>query len=229
MSIPKLDIPTFELTLPSSGKKVKYRPFLVKEYKTLQMMKESSPEEVHRIALEIVDICTFNKLKVSTLPNFDVEYIFMQLRAKSLGENVDLVVNCECGFSIPYSMPIEKVTLKRVDTHTPKFMVTDTVGLKMKYPPFNVKTKSLTPEDLFTLVASCVESFYTKDGEYHEVDQSELDEVKDFLENLNPKQFALVEKFFETIPKLTHAVYAKCPSCGNTNEANLEGLLNFFV
>jgi hypothetical protein len=230
--LPKLDIPTFELIIPSTKKKLKYRPFLVKEHKTLLMMKDASDSEISRIVQEIVDICTFNKLK-GDVPSFDIEYIFAKIRAKSIGEKVDLIVSCRnCENKIPYKMDIDKLDVEMSDDHTQKFMINDNVGVEMKYPKFNINLYALIDEGIekyFSEIGKCIKAIYTTDGKYFEIGVDDAEELDEFLSSMTSKQFEKVENFFLTIPKLLHKIEVMCEACGTKNAARVEGLSNFFV
>ena len=137
MALPILETPTYELTLPSTDQKVKYRPFLVKEYKILLTALESDGTEIQRIVTDLVDVCTFNKLDVKTLPNFDIEYLFLNIRAKSIGEMTSLNLKCNnCENEITFELDITKAEVKRNPEHTTKIFITDTIGLEMRYPKF---------------------------------------------------------------------------------------------
>ena len=134
MALPKLDTPTYELILPSTETKVKFRPFLVKEHKILLTMSEADNSEVARIIRELVDVCTFKTLKINELPHFDIEYIFMHLRARSISETVEVVVNCECGEKIDTSFNIEDLKVVKPEGHSNKIMINSEIGIEMKYP-----------------------------------------------------------------------------------------------
>jgi hypothetical protein len=232
MSLPKLEVPTFELSLPSSGKKIKYRPFLVKEHKTLLLLKESSDDDISRILEEIVDTCTFNKLNVKALPSFDLEYIFLNLRARSIGETVDLLVNCDCGNKIDYQMNIDALEVKRSESHKTKIMLTDTIGIEMKYPRFQDTMGIFVSKDqkrIFDLVLSCINAIYTTDGDYHLITDENIGELDEFVSDMTKEQFDMIEEFFYTMPKLVQTIDVTCDKCGAHNHATLEGLQNFFV
>lgn len=231
-SLPKLNVATFELTLPTSGKKVKYRPFLVKEHKALLMLKESSDEDVARIVDEIVDVCTFNQLKVKELPSVDVEYIFLNLRAKSLGETIDLYVNCDCGNKIDYAVNILDIKVTKNEKHTNKILINDTVGIEMRYPKFKDVLhifSSDNQEDAIKLVIDCIKGVYTTNGDYFEITVDNKHELDEFINSMTKEQFDKVEEFFTTMPKLRQEIACKCNACGKDNYAALEGLQNFFV
>jgi hypothetical protein len=231
MSLPILNTPTYELNLPSTGQKVTYRPFLVKEHKILLSMTGADDAEAGRIVRELVDVCTFNKLNVSKLPHFDVEYIFLNLRAKSIGENVEVVVNCDCGNKIETSFNIDDLKIEKLPDHTNKIMLTDTVGVEMSYPLFddviNVFSNDKA-EDVFNLVISCIHAIYDQENYYSTEDYSK-EELEEFLNTLTKQQFDKIENFFTNSPKVVQEVETDCDKCGRHNVSRLEGLANFFV
>jgi len=231
MALPKLDTPTYELTLPSSDKKIKFRPFLVKEHKILLTMSEAEDKEVARIIRDLVDVCTFNNLNVSELPHFDIEYIFMNLRAKSIGETVNVVVNCECENKIETSFNIDNLKIEKPEGHSNKIMITDDIGIEMKYPNiedvFNVFANN-NDKDIFDLVISSIKGIYNSE-EYWEAKDQTRQELEDFLFSLTKEQFSKLEVFFTSSPKIVQVIECDCPQCGKHNVSRLEGLQNFFI
>jgi hypothetical protein len=231
MALPKLDTPTFELTLPSNGSKVKFRPFLVKEHKVLLTMSEAENNEVSRIIRELVDVCTFKQLNVDELPHFDIEYIFMFLRAKSIGESVDVIVNCECGEKIETSFNIEELKVDKPEGHSNKIMINDTVGVEMKYPNIDDVVGIFASEDnqkVIDLIITSIKAVYDADNYWETKDQTK-EEVEEFIYSLTKEQFDKLEKFFVTSPKIVQHIECDCPKCGKHNVSKLEGLQNFFV
>lgn len=231
MALPKLNTPTFELTLPSSGQKVRYRPFLVKEHKTLLAMYDAKDTEVARIVRELVDVCTFNALDVNKLPYFDIEYIFMNLRAKSVGEVVEVFVNCTCGNKIDAKFNIEELKVVKNDKHTSKIMITDSLGVEMKYPMLDDVIKvflSDNTESVIDMVVDNVKGIFSNE-EYWDAKDQTKEEISDFILSLTKDQFALLEEFFVTAPKIVQEIEADCNKCGKHNTTKLEGLSNFFV
>lgn len=233
MTLPKLDIPSYELVIPSTNKKVKFRPFLVKEHKSLLMVTNDSDEEISRVAREIVDICTFNKLKIDTLPNFDIEYMFVKIRSKSIGEKVNLVLTCtNCEHKIPFKLNLDELKIVRNEKHTNKILITNNVGVEMRYPSHNLNLYDLIDDGIdtyFDEIQNYVQAIYTTDGKYLEIDSADKAELSNFLASMTSEQFAKIEDFFLTIPKLSHDVEIGCDNCGTTNNATVEGLSNFFV
>jgi len=231
MALPKLDTPTFELILPSDGSKVKFRPFLVKEHKVLLTMSEAENEEVARIIRELVDVCTFKQLKVDELPHFDIEYIFMFLRAKSIGESVDVIVNCECGEKIETSFNIEDLKVNKPEGHSNKIMINDTVGVEMRYPNIDDVVGIFQSNDnqkVIELIMSSIKGIYDSDNYWETKDQTKS-EIEEFVYSLTKEQFDKLEKFFVTSPKIVQNIECDCPKCGKHNVSKLEGLQNFFV
>ena len=231
MALPKLNTPTYELVLPSSGQKITYRPFLVKEHKILLTMLEADDKEVSRIVCELIDVCTFNKLKVFKLPHFDIEYIFLNIRAKSISEVVEVVVNCECGNPIDTTFNIDSLKVVKELKHTNKIMLTDRIGIEMSYPVFEDVVNIFSSNDsqqIFNLVINCLKGIYD-DTEYYEIKDQPVEEVEEFLNTLTKQQFDKIENFFTTSPKVIQTIETDCNQCGRHNISKLEGLANFFV
>lgn len=232
MPLPILEVPTYELNLPSTGKKVKYRPFLVKEHKVLLTMSEASEDEVIRIVNEIVDVCTFNKLDVKNLPHFDIEYIFMQLRAKSISEKVEVVITCvNCKENYDTSFSIDELKIEKDNDHNSKIMLTDSVGVEMRYPKFDSVVRvyeSEKPEEVFNLVKKSIAGIFDKD-QYWQAEEQTDEDLESFLNSLTKEQFDNIEKFFVSSPKIVQHIESDCPKCGHHNKSKIEGLQNFFV
>ena len=231
MALPKLSTPTYELKLPSSGEKIRFRPFLVKEHKVLLTMSEAEDNEVSRIIRELVDVCTFKELKIKDLPHFDIEYIFMNLRAKSIGEVVDVVVNCECGTKIETNFNIEDLKVEVAEGHSNKIMINDDVGIEMKYPNIDEVVGVFASNDsqkIFELIINCIKAVYDQNEYWDAKDQTRA-ELEEFIYSLTKEQFDNVEKFFVTAPKIVQIIETDCPDCKKHNTSRLEGLQNFFV
>ena len=231
MALPKLNTPTFELILPSDGSKVKFRPFLVKEHKVLLTMSEAENEEVARIIRELVDVCTFKQLKVDELPHFDIEYIFMFLRAKSIGESVDVIVNCECGEKIETSFNIEDLKVNKPEGHSNKIMINEDVGVEMRYPNIDDVVGIFQSNDnqkVIDLIITSIKAVYDSDNYWETKDQTKQ-ELEEFVYSLTKEQFDKLEKFFVTSPKIVQNIECDCPKCGKHNVSKLEGLQNYFV
>ena len=231
MALPKLSTPIFELTLPSTGKKVRFRPFLVKEHKVLLTMADASDDEVARIIRELVDSCTFGDLNVRDLPHFDIEYIFMMLRAKSIGENVDVIVNCDCGNKIETSFNIENLQVEKPGEHTNKIMINNEIGVEMKYPSIDEIVNvynSDSDSTVLDLVVNNIKAVYNS-KDYWEAKNQTKEELIEFIESFTKEQMDKVERFFATSPKIVQTVECDCPSCGKHNVSRIEGIENFFV
>ena len=231
MALPKLNTPTYELKLPSSGEKIRFRPFLVKEHKVLLTMSEAEDNEVSRIIRELVDVCTFKELKIKDLPHFDIEYIFMNLRAKSIGEVVDVVVNCECGTKIETNFNIEDLKVEVAEGHSNKIMINDDIGIEMKYPNIDEVVGVFASNDsqkIFELIINCIKAVYDQNEYWDAKDQTRA-ELEEFIYSLTKEQFDNVEKFFVTAPKIVQIIETDCPECKKHNVSRLEGLQNFFV
>ena len=231
MALPILETPTYELTLPSTNKKVKYRPFLVKEYKILLTNIEADVGEISRVVTELVDNCTFNKLNVDKLPNFDLEYLFLNIRAKSISETADVIITCECGNKIDHTIDITNLKVVKKENIDSKIMLTPEVGVILRYPRFEEMLEiydNLDSVNILELVANCIDAVFTKD-EYYESSDYSKEDLDKFVNSFTKKQFDLLEEFFRNIPKIVHHIEADCSECGKTNEVDLEGLQNFFV
>lgn len=231
MSLPKLNTPTFELTLPSTGKKIKFRPFLVKEHKILLTLAEADDAEVARVVSELVDVCTFNKLKVSDLPHFDIEYIFLQLRAKSISESVDVIVNCECGNKIDATFNLDNIKVEKTPEHSTKIMLTKEYGVEMSYPVFDEVVGVFASNDtskVVDLIVKCIKGVFDAENYWDTKDQTK-EEIEEFVFSLTKEQFDKIENFFVTAPKVVQEIETDCPKCGRHNVSRLEGLSNFFV
>jgi T4 bacteriophage base plate protein len=229
MTLPILETPTYELILPSTNKKVKYRPFLVKEYKILLTSVGNDSKEVSRIVIELVDSCTFKSLDMNKLAHFDIEYLFLNIRAKSISETTDLIINCDCGEKIEYSMDLTKIEVKKENTLVNKIMLTDDIGVTMRYPKFDEIIEihnNVSSDKVIELVCNCIDAVYTKD-DYH--DSFTKEDLEVFVNSFTKKQFDKLEDFFKNIPKIVHDISVKCSACGTVNNTKLEGLENFFV
>ncbi len=236
MALPKLTTPTYELEVPSSDEKISYRPFLVKEEKILLMAMESEKnEDIVRAVEQIVSECTFNKVNISTMPMFDVEYIFLNIRAKSIGEISKLKLLCPDDKKTYANVEInlEKVQVQVGDNHTNKIELTDEMGMIMTYPTINSFTdtgiQQINANNMIDIVSSCILQIYEKKGEkvYDSKDQTKK-ELTEFVESMNTSQFKQVQAFFDTMPKLKHEVKIKNPKTKKESKITLTGLNDFF-
>ena len=231
MALPKLETPTYELILPSTGDKLKFRPFLVKEHKILLTMSEADDNEVARIIRELVDVCTFKTLKIKDLPHFDIEYIFMHLRAKSISETVEVVVNCECGEKIDTSFNIDELKVVKPEGHSNKIMINNEIGIELKYPNIDDVVDIFATKDnqkVIDLIIRSIKAIYNQE-EYWEASDQSKEELDEFVYSLTKEQFDKLELFFVTSPKIVQTIECDCPECGKHNISKLEGLQNFFV
>ena len=236
MALPKLNTPTYELEVPSTDEKIKYRPFLVKEEKILLMAMESKDNaQIIQAVKDIVKSCTFDKVDVSSMPMFDMEYIFLNIRAKSVGEISKLKILCPDDKKTYASVDLDltKVEVQVGDDHTNKIELTDDMGLIMTYPTIDSFLDSgietITANNMLDIIGSCVLQIYEKNGEkvYQGKDQTKK-ELTEFIEQMNSGQFRKVQSFFDTMPKLTHTVKVKNPKTKKTSEVKLTGLNDFF-
>ena len=239
MPLPKIATPTYELVIPSTKKKVKYRPFLVKEEKVLIMAMES--EDTTMIANAVKDVIssciTTRGVKVDELATFDIEYLFLNIRGKSVGEEVEvnLVAPDDGETEVKVTIALDEIKVEKNDEHTRQIKLDDTLMMEMKYPSldqfisnnfdFNEKNQL---EQSFDLIASCVDKIYSEEEVWAAADCTKK-EIKEFLEQMNSTQFKEIESFFETMPKLTHNVKFVNPNTKKENEVLLEGLASFFA
>ena len=236
MALPVLTIPTYELEVPSSDEKIKYRPFLVKEEKILLIALESGEnEDIIRAVTTIVDECTFNKLNLGKMPIFDVEYIFLQIRAKSVGEISTLNLLCPDDGKTYAKVEVDltEIHVQVDEEHNSKIELTDEMGIIMQYPTIDSfmsgEYLSVTAENMLDIIVSCIEQIYDKGGEeVHMAVDSTKKELLEFIEQLNTEQFKKVQKFFDTMPKLTYTVEIENPKTKVKSEVVLNGLNDFF-
>ena len=236
MALPIVETPRYELTLPSQETKVQYRPFLVKEEKMLYIALESGDEkEMQTATKEILKSVTFDKLNVEELPTFDVEYIFLQVRAKSVGEVAKFKIICPDDKETygDVEVDLSKVEVQVDDAHTNNIVLDEkrNLGVVMKYPNMKVlysqEFKSLKYEDIISLIIGCVEYIYEGEKNYP-VSESTREELKDFFESLPQEQFGKIRKFFESMPRLRHETKVKNPKTGVESKITFSGLQDFF-
>ena len=232
MALPKLETPTYTLTLPSTGEEVKYRPFLVKEQKQLMMAEESkNDDEMVDTMANLIRDCTFNGVNPDTCPVFDAEYIFLRVRGKSVGDKVNLNLKCpdDKKTMIPVTIDLSEVEINMTDDHTNIIQVNDTVKLVFSYPLLK-HTKMFVDgkesEMIFKTLEKCISEIHFGEDIYNKVDISEK-ELKDFIDSLNTEQFEKIIQFFETMPKLRHVVEVTNPKTKVKSEVLLEGLNSF--
>ena len=238
MPLPKISTPTYEMVLPSSNKKIKYRPFLVKEEKVLILAMES--QDTATVANAVKDVlknCILSRgIKVEKLSTFDIEYLFLNIRGKSVGEAIEVMVTCpdDGKTQVPTSINIDEIKVIIDDDHQRDIKLDDTYSLRMRYPSLDEFVKNnfatasdISVDDTFDLIASCVDQVYSEEESWAAADCTKK-ELSQFVESLNSNQFKEVEKFFDTMPKLSHTVKVINPNTKKENEVVLEGLQNFF-
>ena len=237
MALPTINTPTYELVVPSTDEKIKYRPFLVKEEKILLIASESGKQEdIINAIKQIATACTFGKLKVGRMPMFDVEYIFLQIRAKSVGEvsELPLIAPDDKETRVNVEIDLSEVKVQVQDDHTNKIELTDEMGIYMQYPTVDTFSKSgmteITASNMLEVISACIAQVYDKKGEeVWESKDSTKKELVDFIEQLSSKQFAEIQKFFDTMPKLKHEITVKNPKTKVETDVVLSGLSDFFV
>ena len=238
MPLPKISTPTYEMVLPSSNKKIKYRPFLVKDEKVLILAMES--QDTATVANAVKDVlknCILSRgIKVEKLSTFDIEYLFLNIRGKSVGEAIEVMVTCpdDGKTQVPTSINIDEIKVIIDDDHQRDIKLDDTYSLRMRYPSLDEFVKNnfatasdISVDDTFDLIASCVDQVYSEEESWAAADCTQK-ELTQFVESLNSNQFKEVEKFFDTMPKLSHTVRVINPNTKKENEVVLEGLQNFF-
>jgi len=238
MPLPTLSVPTYELVLPSTGKKVKYRPFLVKEEKVLLLAMESEDEkEIERAVKQTLTACIQTRgVKVENLASFDLEFLFLKIRSVSAGEDIKMKVICQDDneTQVTVSLNIDSIEVTKPEGHDRKIMLNEDTGLMMKYPGFKqfvdltLLNKDLdSTEDIFNLIADCIDQVF-KGEEVWDIRDMKRNEVVTFLGNMTQQQFELVQGFFETMPTLRHEFTATNPNTGIDSTYTLEGLQSFF-
>jgi hypothetical protein len=236
MPLPKITTPTYELRLPSTDQLIKYRPFLVREEKVLLMAMESEDESQMINAVKtILKNCIISKVKVDDLAIFDIEYLFLNIRAKSVGEQIELNLTCpdDGETTVPIELNVEDIKIQKSDEHSRIIPLTDSISVVMKYPSMEmfVKTNftaSAKTEDIFEIAASCIEQVVEGEDVY-ETKSFSKKEINDFLDSLDTAQFLLIQKFFETMPKLSHTIKVTNPVTNVESDVVLEGLASFFA
>ena len=239
MPLPKINTPTYELTLPSNNKKIKYRPFLVREEKILILALESSDaKQISSSIVEIMSDCIETKnVDITKLPSFDIEYLFLNIRAKSVGETVEVIITCpdDKKTTVDTSINIDDIKIKKTPGHKNIIKLDDKYSMKLKYPSmqqfidanFDTDEEGSQVAQSISMLSTCIDMIYDDEESWDAADSSP-DELNSFIEQLNTKQFKEVESFFETMPKLEHIVEVTNPKTGKTSKVKLEGLASFF-
>ncbi len=240
MPLPKIATPSYELELPSTGKTISYRPFLVKEEKLLVIALESEDtKQITNAIKAVIRACILTKgVKVETLPTFDIEYLFLNIRGKSVGEDIDVNLICpdDNETEVSVSINLDDINVKKPDGHTNKIKLDNNLMMELKYPSLNEFIKNnFDPNEVgtnameqsFDLIGSCINKIFNEDEVWVAADCSKK-EINDFLDSMNSNQFKEIESFFETMPKLTHTVKVFNPKTKVESDVVLEGLASFF-
>jgi hypothetical protein len=239
MPLPKIVAPSYELELPSTEETIQYRPFLVKEEKLLVIALESEDTKQITTAIKtVIKNCILTKnIKVEALPTFDIEYLFLNIRGKSVGEELEVNIICpdDGETQVPVKINLDDIKVQKNEDHTNKIKVDNSIMMEMKYPSleqfiknnFDFTNKNAMDQS-FDLIASCIDKIFTEDEVWSTADVTKK-ELTDFLESMNSSQFKEIEKFFETMPKLSHKIKVKNPKTEVESEVILEGLASFFA
>ena len=238
MALPKLTTPTYELEIPSTDEKIKYRPFLVKEEKILILALEGqNQKEITNAVKQVIKECVLTKgIKIDTLPAFDIEYLFLNIRGKSVGESIDLLITCgdDGKTEVGVNVPINDIKVITAEDHTTDIELADGYTVKMKYPSLSqfIDTNFLDNQDTvdqsFSIIGSCIDMVYNEE-EMFSASECTKKELKEWVESLTSAQFAKIEKFFQTMPKLQHTLEVVNPNTKKKNTVILEGLADFFA
>ena len=239
MPLPKITAPTYELVLPSSNRKVKYRPFLVKEEKILIIAMESEDQKQITTAIKnVISNCILTRgIKVEKLSTFDIEYLFLNIRGKSVGETVDVIITCpdDGETKVPITIALDEIKIKTDPKHTKDIKLDDNLIMRLKYPSlaefvknnFDIDAANIGITESFDMITACIEQVFNEEESWAASDFTKK-ELNEFLEQLSSQQFKQIETFFETMPKLSHTVKVTNPKTKVQNEIVLEGLSSFF-
>jgi len=240
MPLPKISTPTYELELPSTGKKIRYRPFLVREEKILLIALESEDtKQISNAIVQILSDCIMTKtVKVSELSTFDIEYLFLNVRAKSVGETVEVNVTCpdDGETQVKMEIAIDDIKVQKDPKHTNIIKLDDNLSMKLKYPSleqfvennFEVNGENNEVDKSLAMIITCIDTVYDEEESWSAADCTKK-ELQEFVEQMNTKQFKEIENFFVTMPKLAHTIKVKNPNTKKTSEVVLEGLASFFI
>ena len=236
MPLPKISTPTYELTVPSTGKNIKFRPFLVKEEKILIIAMESqSDQQIAQAVNDVLSNCILTRgVKIDDLSTFDIEYLFLNIRGKSVGETVDVMITCpdDNETKVPVQINLDDIQIVKNDNHQRDIPLDDNLTMRMKYPAMGEFVKNnfsvdMKVDDTFDLVCSCIEEVFSEEESWAASDCTKK-ELHEFLEQLDSSQFKKIEQFFETMPKLSHTLNVTNPNTKVVNKIKLEGLNAFF-
>ena len=239
MPLPKISTPTYELELPSTGQPIQYRPFLVKEEKLLVIALESEDtKQITNSIKNVIKNCIITKgVKVEELPTFDIEYLFLNIRGKSVGEEIEVNIICpdDEETQVPVKINIDDIKVQKNEEHSTRIKIDDSIMMEMKYPSLEQFIKNNFDfsganaiDQSFDLIASCIDKIYTEEEVWTTSDCTKK-EINEFLDQMNSSQFKDIEKFFETMPKLSHTIKVKNPNTSVESEVFLEGLSSFFA
>jgi len=234
MALPKLNAPRYVLTIPSTKEEIEFRPFEVKEQKVLLLARESDDQkQMIRATRDLISACTFNKVNPNDLTMFDFEYVFLQIRAKSVGETSEIKLGCsECGHMNDAVINLEDAQIKGDLEKSMRIKVTDEVGIVLRYPRFNIadalgKVNPESAEGSILVIANCIESIYDADDVYPAEEQTQK-ELVEFVESLSTRSFQQIVEMFQDLPTVAIKHDFKCEKCGHDNDISVEGLNNFF-
>jgi hypothetical protein len=239
MVLPRISTPTYELELPSTGQKIKFRPFLVREEKLLVLAMESEDTKQITTAIKtVIKNCIETKnIKIESLPTFDIEFLFLNIRGKSVGEDIEVNIICpdDEETTVPVTINVDDIRVQKNEEHNKQIKLDDSIMMEMKYPSLEQFIKSnfdftaeSTMDQSFDMISSCIDKIYTEDEVWSAADVTKK-ELTEFMEQMNTKQFKQIEKFFETMPKLSHTIKVKNPKTKVESEVVLEGLASFFA
>lgn len=239
MPLPKVSTPVYEMEIPSLKKVIKYRPFLVKEEKILIIAMESEdPKQITEAVKNVISNCILTRgIKVDTLATFDIEYLFLNIRGKSVGETAEVLITCpdDGQTQVPVSINLDDIQVKESDDHSRNIQIDENLSIRMRYPSIQefiknnfIRNDEISIDDTFGVIISCIEQIYNEEESWATSDCTKK-EITEFLESLSSKQFKKIEKFFETMPKLTHVIEVTNPNTGKENKIVLEGLTSFFA
>lgn len=244
MALPKIDVPTYELKLISNNKTIRFRPFLVKEQKLFLMASESDdPKETIRAIKQVVKNCVIDELDVDSLPVFDLEWLFMHLRARSVEEVVDLKYKCNnkiknetgeelrCTGLVEFKLNLLEIQPTLNQSHTNKIKITENLGICLRYPTFDLVEKyedKSENEIMMEILVDCIDYIYDKEQIYYAKD-STREELQEFVDNLQQKDLEKIKSFFDTIPEIKKDLHFDCPKCGYKDDIVLKGIQSFFV
>jgi hypothetical protein len=238
MPLPKIATPSYELTIPSNKKKIKFRPFLVKEEKILVLAQETEdPKQIANAVKDVISSCILTKgIKVDTLATFDIEYLFLNIRGKSVGETVEVLITCpdDGETQVPVTVNLDDIQIKIPPNHTRDIRLDDSLVLRLKYPSMDEFVKSnfinnkVNLNDTFDLIYSCIDQVFNSEESWNAAECTKK-EIEEFIDQLSPTQFQQIETFFDTMPKLSHEIEITNPKTGAKSTVLLEGLSSFFA